>query len=239
MTVTTKRFSMLLLMFSALPLFAQHRHATAPTVALVTIKGKVTDVDTGAPVVIADVLSSSRKSSTDAQGNYQIQVPLGLPSTITVSRTGYESASTTIVGRDSVVADFRLKGKPTVTMKLVDGTTLNLDYDSAQFAQEITFSNPARSDNVLLCAADGSQTSLDKSEISKITGPGVLVTNAACCTLSQVIKVTLDLKNGTHKDGLLAQSCTGAQMDFAGRVHTTGEFIYKRFTSDIAEIDFP
>jgi hypothetical protein len=240
MTVSTKRLSMFLLAVCAFPLYAaeSHRRAAAPAIPLVKIHGKVTDAATGAPVRFADIANTPRTAQTDADGNYEIEVPLGLPASIQVTRSGYETASTSIIGTGGVETNFTLKSKPTVTMKLTDGTTYNLDYETAQFAVEIPFANSARSDNALLCSTDGAQSTLNKTDISKIIGPGVAVNNAACCKSTTVVKLTINLKSGAQQDALLADTCTGSEMDFSGRDHVTGQFIYKRF-KDIAEIDFP
>jgi len=236
--VFSRRFSILLLVLATLPLSAENkRHSAAPAIPLVTVHGTITDVTTGAPVAFADVTDTPRSTRSDAQGKFDIDVPLGLPTVIQVSRSGYESGSSSVIGRNALNVEFKLKSKPTVTMKLTNGTTYNLDFETAQFAEEIVFSNPARSDSVLVCNADATQSTIDKTGISKILGPGVAVSNASCCK-TPLIKVTLNLKNGNTQDALLQQTCDGSFMDFSGRDHGTGLFVYQRF-QDIQEIDFP
>jgi len=236
--LASRRFSILLLVLAALPLSAENkRHSAAPAIPLVTVHGTVTDVTTGAPVAFADVNDSPRSTKTDAQGKFDLDVPLGVPTVIQVGRSGYESASSSVIGRNALTVEFKLKSKPTVTMKLTNGTTYNLDSETAQFAEEIVFSNPVRSDGVLVCNADASQTTINKTDIAKILGPGVAASNASCCK-TPLTKVTLAMKNGTSQDVLLQQTCDGSFMDFSGRDHTTGLFVYTRF-QDIQEIDFP
>ena len=241
MTLVSRKFVWLfLLVVAALPSSAAtaKRRSVAPSIKLVTIRGRVTDTATGAPVAFAQVANDPRTTLSDADGNYEIDVPVGLRAILVASRSGYEPATSSVVGRDSAVVDFKLKSKPTVTMRLTNGTTYQLDPETAQFAQEIPFSNAVRSDEVELCKPDGSKVTMNKSEIAKITGPAVSVTNAQCCTLTPVLKLTFDYKNGQHEDAQLAESCTGVFMDFAGRNHTTGQFIYTRF-QDIQEVVFP
>ena len=239
-SLCTKRFAMLLLIVAALPLTAQtaRRRAAAPSVPVTVVRGKVTDADTNTPVAFAVITNGPRSGRADAQGNYAVQVPLGLTSVIIASRTGYESSTVQVVGRDNLSVNFTLKGKPTTSVRLTNGTTYQLDTETVQFAQEVPFSSTARSDSALVCNSDASKTTLNKSEIAKITGPGTLVTNSACCAATPVVRLTVDLKSGEHRDVLLAETCTGVFMDIAGQDHTTGQFIFARF-GDIQEVVFP
>jgi hypothetical protein len=238
--VSTKRlFLLLLLVLASLPVAAQtKRRAVAPSIAMVLVTGKVVDVDTGAPVLSAQVMNGPRTSVTGSDGTYRVLVPVGLSSVISAGRTGYETAQTQVLGKDGLTVNFSLKGKPTVKVKLTDGTSFDADLESSQFAIEIPFSNTTRSDDVNLCRADGTKFSANIREFAKITGPGVSVTNQACCTATPVIKITTDLKNADHAEVVLADTCTGVFMDFAARNHLTGDFVYKRF-EDIQEIVFP
>jgi len=237
--VATKRFSMLLLILVALPLFAaDKRHAASPQIPLVFVRGKVVDATTGNPVASAQVTNGPRSSVADNQGNFQIQVPAGVSSVIAATRSGYDSVSTAVNGAEGLTVNLTLHGKPTVSVRLTNGTVLQLDTETAQFAQEALFTSPARSDTVTLCKSDGTKTVVNRSEVSKIFGPAVSVNNAACCTASPVLKVSVELKTGERQDAVLQESCTGVFIDFTGRDHTTGQFVYTRF-EDIAEIDFP
>jgi len=238
--VSRKCLSLLILIAAALPLAAQStkRHAVAPSIAMVVLRGTVTDSGTGAPVLFAQVANGPRTAVTSADGSYAIFVPVGLTTAVVAGRSGYEPSSTTIVGKDGLVVNFSLKGKPTVRVRLTNGSSYDVDAETAQFAQELLFTSPSRSDNINLCKADGTKFNADRSEFARITGPAVSVMDAACCTATPVLKVTVDLKNGEHHDVVLADSCTGVYIDFAGRNHLTGQFVYTRF-EDIQEIVFP
>jgi hypothetical protein len=239
MTIATKHLSLLLVVLASLPVAAQNRrHAVAPSIAMGAVTGKVLDADTGAPVVFATVGNGDRSTVTNSDGSYRVLVPVGLTSTISVSRSGYETKQTQVLGRDGLTLNFTLKSKATVKVRLTDGTSYDGDLDSSQFAQEVTFSNPVRSDSVNLCRTDGTKFTATIGDFAKITGPAVSVTNQACCTATPVLKVTSDLKNGDHADVVLADTCTGVFMDFAARNHLTGQFVYTRF-ENIQEIDFP
>ena len=238
--VAKKRFALLLLVLASLPVvaLANKRHAVAPSIAMVMVTGKVTDVDTGAPVVFAQVVSGPRTSTTDSQGMYRILVPVGLTSAISVGRSGYETTQIQVIGKDGLTINFTLKSKPTVKVLFTNGTSYDADLETARFEQEIPFSNSSHSLNVILCKADGTKFTVSISDFAKITGPALSVTNQACCTATPVLKVTTDLKNGQHDDVTLAETCTGVFMDFGAVNHLTGEFMHTRF-ENIQEIDFP
>lgn len=237
--VSRKHLALLLLVLIALPVAAQSkRRAVAPSIVMISVTGKVTDKDNGSPVVAAEVVNGPRTSVTNGQGKYSLLVPVGLSTVVSAGRSGYEASQVQVVGRDNLTIDFSLKSKPIIKVRLKDGTSFDADLEASQFAIENVFANPSRSDNVNLCKADGTKVTANITEFAKITGPGVLVTNSACCTATPVLKVTTDMKNGEHADVVLADSCTGVFIDFAARNHLTALFIYTRF-EDIQEIDFP
>ena len=239
--VFMRRVSLLfLIVAAAVPLAAEtgKRRAVSPSIPMVYALGQVLDIDSGAPVAFAQVVNGPRTAVTNAEGKYAILVPVGLSTTITAGRSGYEQSSQQVLGRDGLVVNFALKSKPTVRVRLVNGVSYDIDTETAQFAQEIPFTSPSRSDTVVLCKSDGTKVTTDRSEFRKITGPAVSVTNAACCTATPVLKVTADFRSGSHEDVILAESCTGVYLDFAGRNHLTGQYVYTRF-EDIQEIAFP
>lgn len=232
----------------ALPAFAAERRHSSSTPgrkdlpeAVATLTGHVYDAETGAPVVNADVAANNGRTMTKSDGSYAFNV-LTAPKQVllTVTRTGYETATSTVTidTGANAVADFRLKPTSTVRLTEVDGTVHTLDFDSVQFAYLISFSGYARSDAANFCKSDGTPFTPNRSEFKQILGPAISVNSSACCTLGPVVATTVQMKNGDMLTVNFADSCYGNEVDFIGREHVSGEYAYFNFTK-IAKIEFP
>ncbi|RLG39623.1 MAG: hypothetical protein DRN78_06500, partial [Thermoproteota archaeon] len=73
--------------------FTIEESSTPP--AMGNISGKVTDKDTGAPIQGAIVTANSHQTTTNSTGGYILSLPAG-NYTLTASKTGYYSSSTTV-----------------------------------------------------------------------------------------------------------------------------------------------
>lgn len=214
------------------------RHAISPTVQCVNVSGRITDVDTGSPVIYAEVSDGGRKVLTDEDGKYVIQVPgQNLKSTIVVSRTGYESVTKNISTTKAMTIDVTMKGKPTTTVLMKDGKRLNLDTDSIQFATEILFGSPGVSDFVRLCKTDGSKSQATRDTFTKLVGPPRYAGNS-CCFNGTALHLTAVYKDSSQEDVTFADTCASGYVDILGHDHVTGKAIYTRL-DDITEVDFP
>ena len=77
----------------ATPILNEWRVTWIPEgVAFGTLKGKVTDKDSGSPIEGAVVSTNGYSGTTDASGNYSITLPVG-NYTVTAFKTGYQSQS--------------------------------------------------------------------------------------------------------------------------------------------------
>ena len=234
----TRGAVLLLSLLIVVPSFGQRSRAVRPGGGVNVVAGIVTDVDTGRPVVQAEVTSGRTGALTNAEGRFELNLPVGQPSTITVKRSGYDTQTITVTPVAGSTIQVRLKSKSTVTLRTIDGTTYQLDLETAQFAYVTPFSGYIRTDAGNFCKTDGTPLQPDKSLIRRVTGPAVPTTGTACCTTGPVLKIDLELKSGERIPVYLIDSCVGYQMEFLGRDHTTAEWRYVKFT-DVAEIVFP
>lgn len=245
MNPTYRKFGVALLaMLLAFPLLAAGKrravgHPNTPATDS-GVRGVVLDSVTGQPVPVAGVSveGTTKTDTTDAQGRFEMKnVPAG-PRTLVVTRSGYETKRIAInVVPAGVVAEVRLVSLPTISVRMTNGTTYKVDTETAEFAYLAPFSGYSRTEYARLCRT-GAEFHPTREEIRKIVGPAVPVTEASCCSTGPVLKVNVELKNGSKSDAFFEDSCVGYPIDFIGRDHATGQFVYLRFT-DIAEIVFP
>lgn len=231
------RLIALLSIFLALPLSAARRRAFQP-LPDATLRGIVTDAETGAPVIQAEVVNADRIVFSDADGKYQLTVPAGRPTPVTFRRTGYQTTTQLVTANGIQSLDLTMRSNPTVRVRTTSGTTYQLDYETAQFGTLTVFTGYNRTDHGVFCKAGGGEIRIDKSLIRTITGPGMSISNTACCTLGPVVAVNVELKDGTKEQLSFADSCFGNKVDFLGRDHTTAKAVFVSWT-DIAEVTFP
>lgn len=224
----------------SIPLFAAtpaKRRSVGP-LPDATLTGTVVDDATGAPVVAADVTYADRTTTTDTQGKFTLVVPGGRPTTLSVRRSGYDPATANVTPGGTSSVTIRVKGRATVRVRTTNNTTYNLDYESAQFAYTVPFSGYAKSDAGNFCKPDGSEYKPDKSLIARVVGPATETTFSACCKIGPVRTAQLELKDGSKTQVYFVDSCFGFQVNFLGRDHVSGQFVYLDF-KDVAEIVFP
>lgn len=237
----------LLILVTALPLFADKRRAaksaSAPAVnpTDVTITGNVSDADTNRPVVQAIVDAGVRKAFTDAAGNFTLRLTgvTGSVVSIEVHRTGYETLRQAVtVANGTGTLSAKLKSTATVRVTTTTGTTYQLDAETAQWAFVVPLSGYVRSDKGNFCRENGSDFQPDKTELARFIGPGVSASSSACCPNNNVISGTVVTKTGENVKVFFRDSCLGSEVDFLGRDHATGNFVYLKM-QDIQEIVFP
>lgn len=227
-----------------LPALAQKRravqHPSHPSPAQsVTITGKVVDAVTGAPVVSATVRVMNASDRTDASGLFSITTTLHGTADITAERTGYHTGTQQISGAGPHVLTLRLESKPTVKLRLVDGTQKDVDLESVEFGYVPPFGSYVKSEYDDFCKPGGAQVRLDRAEFARITGPSTLESAGLCCGGSgSAQRINATLKSGEVTPLYFTDSCTGYSIDFIARDHVTGKTVYTKF-SNVAEIIFP
>jgi hypothetical protein len=193
---------------------------------------------TDVPVASANVTYAGQTQITNATGQASLDLPIGKPAVVTVVHAAFAPFSQTITAQPNGLYELTLTEKPSVTIKTKTNETHIVDIGTAQFANAAIFSNPTRSDTGNFCKEDGSDFTPDKTEFTRIIGPGVLETASQCCQFGKVISANAEMKSGAHLKIYFKDSCSGNEVDFVGREKSTGLYQYFRFT-DIAEIDFP
>lgn len=232
------------LLLTAIPVFAQKRraveHPSVPTVPAtpVTVTGTVLDAVTGRPVVFADVRLGSRSDRSDRAGKFKVTTTIQGSGTIQISRSGYTAATQAITGGGTQEFTIRLQPTPTVTLRRANGSSTQLDFESIEFGYVPPFGSYLKGETDDFCKPGGAQVVLGRNDFARITGPAVLESNASCCTSGQVLKITAQLKGGETTPLYFTDSCLGYTVDFIGRDHVSGDYVYTKFT-DVAEIVFP
>ncbi|MBV8547767.1 MAG: hypothetical protein JO093_17340 [Acidobacteria bacterium] len=243
MTLVSRISICMLIAVAAIPAVAQaaRRRAVTPAVTigpttkvLLTVK----DASNGVPVASANVSFAGSTQITTGNGQASLELPLGKPAVVTVAHAAFAPFSQTITAQPGGTYELALTEKPSVTIKTKTNETHIVDIGTAQFANAAIFSNPTRSDTGNFCKEDGTDFTPDKTEFTRITGPGVLETASQCCQFGKVVSANAEMKSGAHLKIYFKDSCSGNEVDFVGREKSTGLYQYYRFT-DITEIDFP
>jgi hypothetical protein len=214
------------------------RHAARhlPAGGAVALTGTVTDAATGSPIADVDVAVGDHDVQSDGHGQFTIPDLQAGSATVTFQRWGYQTVTRTIT-IDGTPVNASLAPKAVILVKDTGGTTHRADYDLSQFGYVVPFGNLAKADTIDLCKTTGEHVVVDKSTISKITGPGTTVTSSACCKVAPVVNINVTLKGGQPFTAAISDTCFNDEV-FAARDRDTLQWVYLKFT-DIVEIDFP
>jgi hypothetical protein len=232
------------LVAAALPTFAQKhravRHPEPPGPALaITATGTVLDAVTGKPVAFADVRLGNRRDTADRNGKFSIRtVTVYGSGDLTATRSGYATTTQTLTSAGTVNVTLQMQPTATVTLRLANGTQYQIDYESVEFGFVPPFSSYHKSEMDDFCKSDGTAVQLNRTQFSRITGPATNDTFSPCCTTGTVQKINAVLRTGENLPLYFTDSCLGYSIDFIGRDHVTGDYVYSKF-SDVAEIIFP
>ncbi|HXH39411.1 MAG TPA: carboxypeptidase-like regulatory domain-containing protein [Thermoanaerobaculia bacterium] len=217
-------------------------HAVTPPPAPVggpttQVIGVVKDASNGVPVQLATASSGDQSSPTNANGEFFLNLPTGVPVTVTVLHPGFLPFQKAITPQAGGRYDFALTEQPSVTVKLTSGVTYIVDIGSAQFAYALPLSSYVTSANENFCKPDGSAFTPTKFEFTKIIGPATESPLPVCCD-GGLLAATAQFKSGETTQVFFKDSCHFTEIDFGGRDKATGLYRWAKFT-DVAEIDFP
>jgi hypothetical protein len=208
----------------------------------VSLSGTVIDATTGAPVSGATVTFINARTTTTKEGKFEINNISGFGTNIPLraSRSGYATGTENINGSGTKTVTLRLQGRPTVSVRMTSGTTLQLDDDSIRMGYVQIFSGYISSTSPNFCKSDGTKSAVNVTDMKRILGPAVQVLSASCCSREdqQLQRVKLELRNGESNDVIFTDSCTGFLYDLLGRDHVSGDQVFLKF-SEIAEVVFP
>ena len=246
MTLDRTRIKLLCLALAlviAVPAFAGRRravgHPTAGTAFQATVKGQVVDAVTGQPVVFAAVTFGDRADFTAADGSFFLPnaTAYGSSATVIARRSGYNDAVQTISGAGTHTITIRIQPKPTVNVRLVNGTVVPFDIDELKIGHVVVFVGWDASEEANVCRTDGSKVVYPTSQIKRIVGPSVKASLPACCD-RELERVRIELRNGEAFDAYFNESCFGYPVEVIGRHHITAQMVNYPF-SQIAEVAFP
>lgn len=231
--------------FAALPSEAASKRRSvrvspAPIQLTAEITGTVRDSVTNEPVVSAKVQVGENSKLTDTAGKYTLRnVHSAGNIVVEIARSGYVTQTQTITTGGNHTLDIRLVPLPTVSVRKTDNSVVQLDSDTIRFGYSIPFSGYRDAEFEEFCKADGTAVTIDRSQISRITGPATMLRFAPCCPNVDTLKVNITLKTGETFDAYFVDACNGnPNIDLLGRDHKSAKAQYIPFTS-IAEIIFP
>ncbi len=244
-------FTAALVLLSALPMSADGGKKRAvqkppqgvpvsPPQAEATLIGTVVDAMTGTPVINADVSATTidRFTRTDGAGTFTMRVPPDRAISLTISRSGYQTFTTTVTVPSGTTSQrFQLISNPTVQIRTTSGVTYEVDVETVEFGYIVPFAGFTKDRKITMCKPDGSAFSPDRNDIKRIQGPSTQASNS-CCTSGPISGVTLELKNGERTQAFFTDSCFGYSMLVLGLDHTKAQLVDVKFT-DVAEVVFP
>lgn len=232
----------------ALPSHAQRRRAVShPTsagrITAAKISGTVVDDVTGQPVLFVQVKAGDRSDITDSAGKFLIRNATGLGGKIVVeaARTGYTAKSVELTTGGEHVINVRLQPRPTVHVKKLDNSTVELDAESIEFGYPVLFSGYAAAAFEEFCKPDGTAITVNRSDIRRVNGVATKAVQSACCGTKEVEKINVELKTGEITDLYFVDTCNNgnvSSIDLIGRNHATGKIEYTAFSA-ISEVVFP
>lgn len=210
--------------------------AGAPS-ATVTLTGFVLDSATGAPIVNVEVTSGPRSGRTDTQGKFTIKLVPGTNNTLRFARSGYETFETSVNITTDGQQNFRLIARPTVKVRMTNGTVYEIDTDTVEFGYVAPFSGYNKDSKLNLCKGGGEAFQPDRTEIKRIT-TGVQLNDAKCCATGSIPAINVELKSGSTTTAAFTDACLGYKVDVIALDHTSAQPVYLHFV-DIAEVTFP
>ncbi|HKO58538.1 MAG TPA: carboxypeptidase regulatory-like domain-containing protein [Thermoanaerobaculia bacterium] len=212
--------------------------------------GRIMDGLTGNSVVAAEVTNGTRVVTTDSNGYFNMSLPANRAATLLIRRSGYEPVTQTVQviesGAGVIVSPavpappvpFTLTPKPTITVRDLNGASTAVDPETFLFGYVLPFASPVTSESASLCRTDGAPFTPDRTEFARIIGPATRVRNSACCTLGDVLAVTVEMKSGERLQASFTDSCAGYEMAIIGRDHVTAQPVSISL-ANISEIVFP
>ncbi len=216
---------------------SQKRRAVTPAVHTAILSGTILDAATGQPVPDVNVSRPGHSGRTDAQGKFAMQLPTGVDQVLEFSRTGYATLNPTVNITADATQTFQLTPKPTVRVRMTDGTTYDLDTESLEFGYSAPFSGYTKDTKMNLCKSGGASFQPERSEIKHITSASPL-TDATCCAQGPIPAINVELKTGGTTMAGFTDACFGYKVDIIALEHTKALPVYLHF-SDIAEVTFP
>lgn len=232
-----KTTSLFLIFLSSATLAAaapqRHRIVNLPTAPPVTLTGQVLDATDGSAVVQVEVSAGPHRfARTDGEGKFTLQLPKGLATTVTFSRTGYETLTQNLTINGAESKTFQLRGKPTARIVTTAGATHIIDSDSLEFGYAIPFLGVRHDPVAKMCRAGGQRFDLNRNDVKRVQGPAVSTTEAACCTRGPMTGAAFTLASGETVTAYFMDSCEHPHTQVFARNHKTWEQVI----IDLAEV---
>lgn len=217
----------------------RHRIVNLPTAPPVTLTGQVLDAADGSPVVQVEVSAGPHRfARTGTDGKFTLQMPKGLATTVTFSRTGYEALTQSLTINGAENRTFQLRAKPTGRIVTSTGTTHTIDSDSLEFGYAIPFLGVRHDPVSKMCRVGGQQFDLNRNDVKRVQGPAVSTTEAACCTRGPMTGAAFTLASGETVTAYFMDSCEHPHTQVFARDHKTWELVIVDL-SQVSEVVLP
>jgi len=217
----------------------RHRIVNLPTAPQVTLSGQVVDLGDSSAVVQVEVAGGpNRFARTGSDGKFTLQMPQGIPVTLTFSRSGYETLTESITLSGAAARTFQLRAKPTARIVTTTGTTHIIDADSLEFGYAIPFLGVRHDPIAKMCRFGGQQFDLNRDDIQRVQGPALSTTQASCCTRGPMTGANFTLRSGEQVTAYFMDSCEHPHTQLFARNHKTWEQVIVDL-SEVSEVVMP
>ena len=232
--------AVLAMLISASPLMAaaKRRAVSMPHVQDVTLTGTVVDAASNLPVGKVSVNAGGKATTTDARGTFSIKLAKDSAISLVISRSGYQTLTTSVTLSGDASQVFKIASGPVVTVRTNAGATYTIDFENTEFGYVAPFVGYTKDTKLNMCKTGGNSFTPDRTELRRIAGPLVTINDAACCPQGAASGINVELKSGEKSQAILTDTCFGYKVDVLGIDHSTGETVDIHL-SDISEITFP
>lgn len=206
-----------------------------PAIASLTVI--VADGATSQAIAGADVESFGQRFTTDGSGSIVFD---GLREkqvvTLTVTRSGFDpqTRSVTLAAGSNEIRFLLVRARPAI-LTLANGSTYQLDANTIEFGYVVAFGGYTKGPFLDVCS-DDERFTVQRADLSVLTGPAVSGNNRCCGPAAQVMKFRL--KGGRIFYAVLRDSCEGYSMDVIARDLATGKSLFVPL-KEVASIEFP
>lgn len=228
-----------MLLVASAPLQAQARKRPTRVVGeTASLSGTVTDAADGSVVFDATVAVGRISYRAGADGRYELTGLAAGPTTLTVSRWGYDSVEQAItLSAGANRMDVKLQPKGAITLVDRQNRTYKLDYETAGIASRGALSGNVLLDPIDFCLGTGEIRNIEKRQIASLRRSSNAFDKTKCCPDAAGVVLTVTLKSGESFDGLV-RDCIYYAVDFIGRDRSNGKNVYLPL-ADVESVTFP
>lgn len=206
-----------------------------PAVASLTVT--LVDAATSQVLAGADVETFGQRFTADSSGSIVFEnLRAKQVVTLTVTHAGFDpqTRSITLAAGSNEIRFLLVRARPAI-LSLVNGSTYQLDANTIEFGYVVAFGGYTKGAFLDVCS-DDERFTVQRADLSVLTGPAVSGNNRCCGPAAQVMKFRL--KGGRTFYAVLRDSCEGYSIDVIARDLATGKSLFVPL-KEVASIEFP